>query len=54
MNKCTRCNKQATATVMIDKPVYESRFERFYKLCGYCVEELEEFLSRKEEENNEK
>lgn len=46
MDKCTRCNKQATATITIDKPVYKSRVERFYTLCGYCMEDLEEFLQK--------
>ena len=50
MDKCTRCNKPATATVMVDKPVYKSRLERFYKLCGYCAEDLEEFLREKGDE----
>lgn len=52
MDKCTRCSKpiQNGAIIMIDKPVYKSRLERFYTLCGYCVEELEEFLRVKEVE----
>ena len=55
MDKCTRCNKPITsgAIITIDKPVYKSRLESFYTLCGYCVEELEEFMNRKEEESNE-
>jgi hypothetical protein len=56
MNKCSRCSKpiQNGATITINKPVYSSRFERFYTLCGYCTEEVEEFLRGNEEENNEK
>ena len=55
MNKCSRCSKliQNGATVTIKKPVYNSSVERFYTLCGYCTEDLEEFLNRKEEESNE-
>jgi hypothetical protein len=54
MNKCSRCSKQIQngATITINKPVYSSRLERFYNICGYCVEDLEEFLSRKEEDEN--
>ena len=60
MDKCSRCSKpiQNGATKVTtdktvyapDKIVYASRIERFYTLCGYCMEDLEEFLSRKEEE----
>ena len=52
MNKCSRCSKpiQNGATITVEKPVYNSSVELFYTLCGYCTEELEEFLSRKEEE----
>ena len=55
MDKCSRCSKpiQNGATITIDKPVYISRLERFYTLCGYCTEDLEEFLCRKEEDENE-
>ncbi len=55
MDKCSRCSKliQNGATITINKPVYVSRIERFYILCGYCTEEVEEFLSRKEEDENE-
>ena len=51
MNKCSRCSKpiQNGATITINKPVYSSSLDRFYTLCGYCTEEVEEFLSRKEE-----
>lgn len=53
MDKCTRCNKpiQNWAVITITKLVYKSRFERFYKLCGYCTEDLEEFLRGKGVEN---
>ena len=52
MKKCSRCSKIISdgATITINKPVYSARLERFYTLCGYCTEELEEFLSRKEGE----
>ena len=52
MDKCSRCSKIISdgATVTIEKPVYNSSVELFYTLCGYCAEELEEFLNRKEEE----
>lgn len=55
MNKCSRCSKpiQNGATITINKPVYSSRFERFYNICGYCTEEVEEFLSGEEEDENE-
>lgn len=55
MDKCTRCNKpiQNWAVVTITKLVCKSRLERSYRLCGYCVEELEEFLMEKKEESNE-
>ena len=50
MNRCSRCSKpiQNGATVTIEKPVYNSSVELFYTLCGYCTEDLEEFVSRKE------
>ena len=53
MDKCSRCSKPISngATITVEKPVYNARAERFYTLCGYCVEDLEEFLSRKEEES---
>ena len=63
MNKCSRCSKpiQNGATITINKPVYVSRIERyvsrierFYNICGYCTEEVEEFLSRTEEDENER
>ena len=56
MDKCSRCSKPITsgATITINKPVYSSRLERFYTLCGYCTEEVEEFLCRKEEDENER
>ena len=55
MNKCSRCSKIISdgATIMINKPVCNARLRRFYTLCGYCTEELEEFLSKKEVESNE-
>lgn len=55
MDKCSRCSKIISdgATITINKPVYSARLERFYNVCGYCTEDLEEFLSRKEEESNE-
>ena len=51
MDKCSRCSKPITSgsTITIGKLVYTSRLELFYTLCGYCTEDLEEFL-RKEED----
>ena len=52
MDKCSRCSKpiQNGATIAIDKPVYNARLVRVYNLCGYCTEDLEEFLRGNEEE----
>ena len=54
MNKCSRCSKpiQNGATIVtVDKPVYNSSVEQFYTLCGYCMEDLEELLGKKGDEN---
>lgn len=50
MDKCSRCSKIISdgATITVKKPVYNSSVERFYTLCGYCTEEVEEFLSKEE------
>ena len=51
MNKCSGCAEPIShgATITVEKPVYNSSVERFYTLCGYCTEELEEFLSKEED-----
>ncbi len=54
MDKCSRCSKiisDGATKVTTDKPVYNSSVERFYTLCGYCMEDLEELLNKKGDEN---
>lgn len=46
MAKCSRCSKPTTnraTKITVDK------VERFYNICGYCMEDLEEFLSKEED-----